>query len=230
MRAIALLRYADDLVALRVGVSLGETVALTLAPPGDEAKKLLTEARAAGAVRTLRLWDDALATTDYLGVAYALAATVRAALGDLSAPPTAILCGDRGRSAVGAAVAERLSLPHLSAVVGCAKMGDRVVARRRSGGRVRLYAAAPPLVLCVADASVVDATATAAAGWEAAASESPEEVWTLAQAGLQPHELAYRKRFRAQPLPGPTAAPRVFSDARKLADRLKRDGLLGGGH
>jgi electron transfer flavoprotein alpha/beta subunit len=229
MRVVVLLRVPDDLVALKVGVSLGDTIALTLAPPGGEGEKLLAEARLAGAVRTIRLWDEALATTDYLGIAYALAATVRAALGDLSNPPAAILCGDRGRSAVGAAVAERLGLPHLASVVGCGKMGERVVARRRAGGRVRLYAASPPLVLCVSDASVVDAGATEAAGWASAAADAKDEVWSLAQAGLQPHELAYRKRFRAQPLKGPVSAPRVFTDARKLAERLKRDGLIGGG-
>jgi len=226
MRTVVLLHAVEDLAALRLGATLAETTVVAVAPAGDAAEALLSRARDDGAARTVRLWDESLAATDYLGVAYALSAMVRTAVGDLAAQPTVILCGDRGRGAVGAAVAERLQVPHLSDVIGAQLVDGRVVARRRAGAVVRLYAARPPVVLCVS------ATAGAlpkpeAAGWTAAAGST--EDWTLEKVGLTPAELSYRKRFRPHPSPGPNATPRVFADVPSLLERLRSDGLLGSG-
>jgi electron transfer flavoprotein alpha/beta subunit len=223
-RAIALIHRSSELPLVRLGVSLGETIAIAVAPPGEAIESVLVEARKAGAARTVRLWDDAVDSTDYLGVAYTLAAAVRTVLGgDLTANPAVILCGDEGRAAVGPAVAERLAVPHLGDVLGASMMDARVVARRRSGSLIRLYAARPPVVLCV---SVADAT-TANAGAPPAGAAGSTEEWTLTQAGLTGAELAYRKRFRPQPSPGPTPSARVFSDVAELIERLRADGVLG---
>lgn len=225
MRTVALIHALEDLAALRLGTALGELTVITVAPPSDAAEALLSRARDDGAARTVRLWDESLAATDYLGVAYALAATVRTALKDVVAQPTVILCGDRGRGAVGPALAERLQVPHLSDVIGAQLVDGRVVARRRAGAVVRLYAARPPVVLCVS--ALAGALAKPeAAGWTAAAVSTEE--WTLEKVGLTPAELSYRKRFRPHPAPGPTATPRVFADAPSLLERLRSDGLLSG--
>jgi len=222
-RVFALLHRATELHVVRIAASLGETTAVTIAAAGTAADELLQEAVSAGAVRCVRLWDDALAATDYLGVAYTLAATVRALAGDLVERPAVVVCGDRGRGAVGPALAERLGVPHLGDVVGAQVTDGRVVARRRSGPLVRLYAAKPPVVLCVAGEHRPGAL-TEAAGWTAAVADT--EVWTLAQAGLTGAELAYRKRFRPQPQEGPRGQPKLFPDAAALAARLRDDGLL----
>lgn len=221
-RVVALVHRASELPLVRLGVSLGETTVVAVAPPGDAIEAVLSEARRLGAARTVQLWDAAVESTDYLGVAYALAATVRTLLGgDLAGNPAVVLAGDDGRGAVGPAVAERLSVPHLGDVIGASMMEARVVARRHSGAVVRLYAARPTVVLCVCTG---DVSANASANPNASGST---ESWTLQQAGLTGAELAYRKRFRPQWAPGPTPSPRLFKDVPALVERLRADGVLG---
>jgi electron transfer flavoprotein alpha/beta subunit len=231
-RAIALVRNASDLVAVRVAVGLGDTTVITLAAESAEIEALLAETRALGATRCVRLWDEALASTDYLGVAIALAGTIRAVCGELTSPPTVIVCGDQGRGAVGPAVAERLGLPHLGAVIGAELVEGRVVARRREGELVRMYAAKPPLVIHVsalAAPAPEAARAAEAAGWTEAVATT--EAWDLAKAGIAAHELAYRRRHRTElpsaGLAAPVVRPRVFPSAAALAARLRDDGLCG---
>lgn len=220
MRTIALLRRLADVALVGVGAALGDTVALTVAAE-EESRLLLTAARAAGARRLVRVWDAALDTTDYLGVAYALAAAVRA-LGDLQATPTLLLAGDRGRGAVGPAVAERLGVPLLGQVSAVELRDDKIVARRRARGEVRSFAAAPPALIClVVDGEPAQATVTVA----------PVEVesWTLSRVGLSAAELGYRKHFQPQPTEGPLRRAHRFDDVAALAARLRDEGLLRGG-
>lgn len=234
-RAIALVRNAADRAAVRIAVGLGDTTVIALAPERAEIEALLDESRTLGATRCVRLWDETMAATDFLGVAIALAATIRAVAGDLTSPATVIVSGDQGRGAVGPALADRLGLPHLGAVIGAEVVDGRVVARRREGEVVRLYAAKPPLVLHVSATAASTATAAAgaaeAAGWTEAVATT--EVWDLAKAGLSPHELAYRRRYRTErPAPGGEARiarPRTFPSAGELAARLRDDGLCGNG-
>jgi len=233
-RAIALVRNAADLVAARVAVGLGDTTVIALAPDSPAIEELLGETRTLGATRCVRLWDEALASTDYLGVAIALAGTIRSVCGELASTATVIVCGDQGRGAVGPALAERLGLPHLGAVIGAELVDGRLVARRREGEVVRLYAAKPPVVVhvsAVVAPSKEAASAAEAAGWTEAVTTT--EVWDLAKAGVPAHELAYRRRYRTEHptteggAPAPAARPRLFSSAAALAARLRDDGLCG---
>lgn len=233
-RAVALVRTRADLAAVRIAVGLGDTTVVALAPDGPEIEALLDESRTLGAIRCVRLWDDTLATTDFLGVAIALAATIRTAVGDLGAPPTVIVSGDQGRGAVGPALAERLGLPHLGAVIAAELVDGRVVARRREGEVERLYAGKPPLVLHVSATATPPPTAAAgaaeAAGWTEAVATT--EAWNLEKAGLTPHELAYRRRFRTERAIGVEPVrprPKTFPSAEALAARLRDDGLCGSG-
>ena len=219
VRVAALVHRADDLSTVRLGVQLGETTAIALAPPGDVSEEVMRASRAVGAARTVRVWDDAIVSTDYLGIAFTLAATVRTLMGDLTQGQAVILCGDGGLGAVGPALAERLGVPHLGHVFAVGRGEGRVIVRRGAGAEMRAYAGTPPVVLCVTP----DGKPTPADG-----GTGTTEVWTLEQAGIAAAEVAYRKRFRARPEPGPTAKPRVFDDARALAARLLADGLVGG--
>jgi electron transfer flavoprotein beta subunit len=216
MRAVALLRRAADLALVRAGVELGACTAIAVAPEA-EARPLLAAARAAGATRALHLWDAALDGNDYLATATVLAAMVRTAAGDAALPATIVLAGDRGRGAVGPALAERMQLPLLGQVLGVARDGKRVTARRRFRGVVKLYAAELPAVVCL----LLDDEATLPT-----APPAEIESWTLARAGLTAAELTYRKRFSPHPSPGPQRQPRQLADARALAERLRADGLL----
>jgi len=243
-RALVLLAGREDLSLVAVGTSVGETTVLSLLPDTSDNEQLLHDARNLGAVRCIRLWDDSLGTTDFLGLGYTLAAAIKKAMGDLAAPPTVILAGDRGRGAVGPTVADRLQLPHLGDVLSVKLLDDRVVARRRAQreGVVRLYAARPPMVLQIrstAGAAIEvpqPASSDEAAGWMEALST---EAWSLADVGITASELAYRRRFRPRTVAElgngrtpPVARPRVFASATDLLLRLQADGLVdhtGGG-
>jgi electron transfer flavoprotein beta subunit len=220
MRSLALVRRAADLALVRAGATLGECRALALLPP-DEARPLLQAARHAGAVQAIHMWDAALESVDYLGVATALAAIVRATARDLAA--TAILAGDRGRSAVGPALAERLQLPLLAQVIGVERDGERLLARRRFRGVLKLYAVTPPAVVCL----LLDEAASTPAPGESKAEPKPEvESWTLERVGLTAAELIYRRRFLPHLSPGPEHKPRRLKDVRALLERLRADGLV----
>jgi electron transfer flavoprotein alpha/beta subunit len=221
VRAFALIHRPSDLAAVRAATKLGETTAVAALPALASASQLLGRARALEAVRAIRLWDDALDATDYLGVAIALAGVVRTLAPDpASLASTVIFCGEGGRGVVGPALAERLQLPHLGGVLGVSAVDDRLIVRRRDGAVVRLYAGSAPAVLCVVDPGP--------AGDEPSAPDDSEQ-WTLERCGLTPAEVSYRRRFRPRASAGPAAAPRKFADAHALAARLRGDGFVGHG-
>jgi electron transfer flavoprotein alpha/beta subunit len=220
MRAVALLRRAPDVALVRAAAALGDVVALAAAPDEPETRAMLAAARAAGAGRLVRLWEPALDAADYLGVGYALAAAVRGAVGDLGAAPTVILAGDRGRGAVGPAVAERLGVPLLGQVHAVELRDGRLVARRRARGLVRSFAATPPALVCV-----VVAEATAAPSGQDTILEGVED-WTLSKIGMSAAEVGYRRRFAPQPATAPTPHPLRLAGAAALLARLRADGLV----
>ena len=223
-RAIVLVRRAADVALVRAATALGETIAIAVGAEG-ETLPVLAAARAAGAGRALRLWDPGLETTDYLGVAYTLAAAVKT-IGDPTATPTVILAGDRGRGVVGPAVAERLGVPLLGQVLTVALDDGKLVAKRRGREVVRSYAAALPALACV----IVDgATAAPGSAADAAATSDGIESWTLSNVGLSAAELSYRKHFATRPAVGPMRVPRRFDDVGALVKQLRAEGLLRGG-
>ncbi|HXU71533.1 MAG TPA: hypothetical protein VN947_19505 [Polyangia bacterium] len=219
-RAIVLCKRASDVALVRAATALGETTAIAVAKEADAAP-VLRAAGAAGAKKLVRLWDPGLETTDYLGVAYTLAAAVKS-LGDLAATPTVILAGDRGRGVVGPAVAERLGVPLLGQVVSVALDDGKLVAKRRARDVVRSYAAALPALACVllGEAPAPDASAT---------SDVAVDAWTLSSVGLSAAELSYRKHFATKPAKGPTAKPRRFESIAALVAQLRAEGLVRGG-
>jgi electron transfer flavoprotein alpha/beta subunit len=220
MRAIALVRRPADVALVRAAAGLGQVTALAALPDAPEARALLAAARAAGATRLVRLWEPALDSADYLGVAWALAAAVRAVAGELAVSPMVILAGDRDRAAVGPAVAERLGLPLLGQVTAVELRDGRVIAQRRARGMLRTFAAAPPALVCMP-------VAVAAPGLGATEPAAVEiEVWTLSKVGISATELSHRRRFASTPTTGPIARPRRLPDTAALLERLRDEGLL----
>jgi electron transfer flavoprotein alpha/beta subunit len=219
MRAVALIGRPADVALVRAATAIGDTVALT-ARDEETARPLLAAARAAGAKRLVRVWDPALETTDYLGLAYALAAAVRAS-GEL-ATTTVILAGDRGRCVIGPAVAERLSIPLLGRALGVELRDGKVVARRCGRDVVRSYSATPPALVCL--------TLDGSAGTAAAPGDVDDvESWTLSKVGLSAAELSYRKHFAPTPALAPTPEARRFDSIESLLERLRAEGLVRGG-
>jgi len=217
-RAIVLVKRAADVALVGAATALGETTAIAVGAEAD-VLPVLAGARAAGATRLVRLWDPGLEATDYLGVAYTLAAAIRA-IGDPTATPTAILAGDRGRGVVGPAVAERLGLPLLGQVLSVESRDGKLMARRRGRDVVRSYAALLPALVCL----IVDPEAASTGGTDA----GEVEAWTLPKVGLSAAELSYRKHFATKPAKGPTRKPRRFPDVAALAAQLRADGLIRG--
>ncbi len=213
MKVIALVRHGRGLPA---ALALGETTAVGLTPPGAEGA--LAAALAAGAARAVALWSPELAETDYLGLASVLATLARHLGFDV------VVAGEGARGAIAPSVAERLALPHLSGVTAAEPFGDgaRVVARRRSGAALHRFAGTPPLVLGVRGTPLGLRSSEASPVPAGAAVERIEP----SAAGINPAELAWRRRFRPRPADGPAHRPRLFPDAASLASRLAADGLL----
>jgi electron transfer flavoprotein alpha/beta subunit len=224
MRAVALIRRAADLPIVGAAAKVGETVALIAAADDAETRSLLAAAKTAGAARLVRVWDPSLDAADYLGVAYVLAAAVRAAVGELAA--TLIVAGDRGRGSVGPAVAERLGVPLLGQALTVGVHEGKLRVERRSRGLVRTLTSAPPALIGL----LVD-EATPPVLHESAAENGAAvdiESWTLSKVGMSAAELAYRRRFAPAPAPGmPAASPPLrLPDAAALVARLRADGLV----
>jgi len=220
IRVIALVGSGRGLEA---ALRLGEVTALALTPPDDELG--LVRARAAGAARAVALWDESLRDTDYYGGSQALASAVRHLGFDL------VVCSDGDRGLVGPALADRLGVPHVSGAVDVALRDGRVVATRPAGGRLHLLSATPPAVVSLCGAPLARAAPEAGAGAANPASGPAIDRLGIADVGIAPGELRWRRRFSPRPQPEgatpPVARPLRLPDASALFDRLRADGFLG---
>ena len=213
----ALLEDARDLPLLGIAAGLGEVVALSVRGTSS-ADTTLLDALARGASRAVQVSDPIFDAVDYLAVAHTLACAVRHLCVPHGSPPVVVLAGDRGRGAVGPAVAERLTLPHLGAVYGVELARDHLLVDRQLGASVQRLRGTPPVVL----ACVLPREAPA----PVAATPSVElELLDLDALHITQQELLHRRRFRPEPGAALPSAPRVFASVDRLADRLARDGV-----
>ncbi len=200
--------------ALPCALGLGEVTALVLGDP--DGARGVAAAMAAGVARVVAIAEDGIVATDYLGAAQVVASAARKLGFDV------IVAGAGHRGALGPAVAERLSLLHLTGVVEARIDDQAVIARRRAGGFVRTYRAPLPVVLCASAALALEAPPASPSV------ETPIERLTLAEIGVAPAELGWRRRFAPQPATGPTPRPRVLPDVPALVERLRAERLVGG--
>ncbi len=133
-------------VQLKEAAGEGEVVAITVG--NEEAEEALLSALAKGADRAIRVWDDALAEADALGVARVLAG----AIGPES--PDLVLCGvqssDAVNSATGIALAGYLDLPHVAVVKNLQLDGSSAtVERELEGGLVEILRIGLPALLTI---------------------------------------------------------------------------------
>ena len=143
-----------DLLALVCGVELksdpqDEVLVLTMGPP--QAREGLVECLALGADRAQLLTDRALAGSDTLATARALALALEAEQPDL------IICGRNSSDAetgqVGPELAELLGIPHISQVSQLEYRRDRnhIVARRVTDDGYQLMECPLPALVCVTE-------------------------------------------------------------------------------
>jgi electron transfer flavoprotein alpha/beta subunit len=219
-----LLEDERDLALVPAAVPLGDVVALSCAAAveGERVDALLQRAASLGAGRQVRVVDPVILGVDYLAIAHVLACAVRHLSESRSDSPVLVLAGDRGRGAVGPAVAERLAVPHLSAVRAARFERDRLLVERVGGADMRRYLGAPPVVL---DWALPPGPPSPAASDAQREAKPSVETLSLDTLQITAPELQYRRRFRPQGGAGPRSRPHLVSNVESLGDRLTRDGL-----
>jgi len=223
---------------LRLAAAFGTDAVAIAAGPARREDRVLAMALRAGANRAVRLGADGIDDLDYLGLAEALAATVRSIAADL------VTCGDRSiderTGAIGPALAELLGYAHVTGVASVAVDGPRILCERFGDGRRDKLAVKRPAVLCARppraneperetnDASVASA-ATAGAATRHRARTPTQAIDTLDpdEVGLDMRRLAPRKNTagRLRPVRGGKTASIVASPA-ELVARLRAEALL----
>ena len=213
----ALLEDARDLSLVSLAAGLGEVIALSVRGTSSPDATLLG-ALARGASRAVQISDPIFDNVDYLAVAHTLACAVRHLCAPLGVPPVVVLAGDRGRGAVGPAVAERLSLPHLGAVYAVELARDHLLVDRQLGATVQRLRGTPPVVLACVLPREAPVPVSASPFVEV-------ELLDLEALHITQQELLHRRRFRPEPGPALPSTPRLFASVDRLADRLARDGV-----
>ena len=143
-----------DLLGINMAVDLkagaeDSVIALSMGPPN--AAEGLTQCYALGADRGILLSDRALAGSDTLATAQALALALQRESADL------IVCGRNSSDAetgqVGPEVAELMGLPHISNVrkLDVDRAGNRVVAERATDEGYQVIECPLPAVVCVTE-------------------------------------------------------------------------------
>ncbi len=143
-----------DLLGINMAVDLKDgaddsVIALSMGPPN--AAEGLTQCYALGADRGILLSDRALAGSDTLATAQALALALQRESADL------IVCGRNSSDAetgqVGPEVAELMGLPHISNVrkLDVDRAGNRIVAERATDEGYQVIECPLPAVVCVTE-------------------------------------------------------------------------------
>lgn len=123
-----------------------EVVVATIGP--DRAGQSLRTALGMGADRAIHIWDDALASTDCLGIAKALAAVAKSENFDLIF--TGLMSDDANYGLTGPMLAELLGIPHITSVVKTDfKNGEIEVERELEGGALEVASIPQPCLLAV---------------------------------------------------------------------------------
>ncbi|MEE8557838.1 MAG: electron transfer flavoprotein subunit beta/FixA family protein [Myxococcota bacterium] len=123
-----------------------EVVVACIGP--DRVQQSLRTALGMGADRAIHIWDDALASTDSIGVAKALAAAAKDENFDLVL--MGLMADDTNHGVTGPYLAELLGLPHITAVVKTElKNGEIVVERELEGGALEVASTPRPCLLAV---------------------------------------------------------------------------------
>ncbi|HUQ07795.1 MAG TPA: hypothetical protein VM261_35115 [Kofleriaceae bacterium] len=221
---------------LRIAAALGTDAIAIAAGPSRREDRVLAMALRAGASRAVRLGADGIDDLDYLGLAEALAATVRSVSADL------VTCGDRSiderTGAIGPALAELLGYAHLTGVVSVAVDGPRILCERFGDGRRDKLAVKRPVVLCMRPPRAVDSEResndtpnpfTPSSSPRVRARTAPQAIDALDadEVGLDLRRLAPRKNTggRLRPVRGGKQATILASPA-ELVARLEAEALL----
>jgi electron transfer flavoprotein beta subunit len=161
-----------------------EVIALSMGPPS--AAEVLRHALAMGCDQAVLISDPALAGSDTLATARALAAAVRKLGG-----AELIICGDHSSDGdtgqVGPELAELLGLPQATYAVSLAVAGGRLLVRRRLSGYLETVELPLPALVTVLQ-EVGKPRRPSLRGLKQAR-QAPLTTWTLADLGLAAGEV-----------------------------------------
>jgi electron transfer flavoprotein beta subunit len=124
----------------------GEVVVACIGP--DRVQQSLRTALGMGADRAIHIWDEALASTDSVGIATTLAAAAASENFDLVL--MGLMADDSNFGITGPFLAERLGMPHVTSVVKAEfNNGELQVERELEGGTLEVLSIPRPCLLAV---------------------------------------------------------------------------------
>ena len=196
-----------------------EVVVATIGP--DRASQSLRTALGMGADRAIHIWDDALASTDSLGIAKALAAVAKSESFDLIL--TGLMSDDANYGLTGPMLAELLGIPHITSVVKTDfKNGEIEVERELEGGALEVASIPQPCLLAVQTG--INEVRYASLKGIMQAKKKPIDVKTPSDVGIDAGELDRpRLVWEAMELPPERAGAKLIDgEPREAAEELAR--------
>jgi electron transfer flavoprotein alpha/beta subunit len=212
--AEALLGCCDAAALATALATTAKVAVLSVGPPLED--EALRHALAHGAARAIRVWDPLLAGLDYHAVARVLAAAIRRLPHELVF--TGDMSEDEGQGAIGPAVAEALSLPHVTGATWVHWSSPHALVTRREQNLIRTLRVPSPALVAVRTGPPLPDPVT---------SSVEIEVLDLAALGIEARELAHRDRCVGRPSPVRLHGnPTLLRDPSDLVARLRAERLL----
>jgi electron transfer flavoprotein beta subunit len=164
-----------------------EVVVACIGP--DRVQQSLRTALGMGADRAIHIWDEALASTDSLGIAKTLAAAARSENFDLVL--MGLMSDDANYGITGPYLAELLGMPHVTSVVKAEfKNGEMQIERELEGGALEVLSIPRPCLLAVQTG--INEVRYASLKGIMQAKKKPLDKKTLADLGLSADDVAPR--------------------------------------
>jgi electron transfer flavoprotein beta subunit len=203
-----------------------EVIVVTIGP--ERVTQALRTALGMGADRAIQVWDDALAATDPLGMAKALAAVAKEESPDL------VLCGlmadDDNYSLLGPMLAELAGLPYATGVVKIERQnGELVVERELEGGALEVRSVPTPCLLTIQTG--INEVRYASLKGIMQAKKKPLDQKGLGDLGLQAGDIAPKVTLEKMYPPPKGEGAEILDGAPadvagKLVSKIKELGLL----
>ena len=203
-----------------------EVVVASIGP--DRVTQSLRTALGMGADRAIQIWDDALAQTDSLGIAKALAAVAKGENPDVIF--TGLMSDDANYALTGPMLAELVDVPHATAVVKTDfKNGSVEVERELEGGTLEVISV--PLPCLIAVQTGINEVRYASLKGIMQAKKKPLEKKSLGDLGLDAGAVAPKLTVEKVYTPPKTQGAEMLEGsadeiAKKATAKIKELGLL----
>jgi electron transfer flavoprotein beta subunit len=203
-----------------------EVVVACIGP--DRVQQSLRTALGMGADRAIHIWDEALASTDSVGIANTLAAAARSENFDLVL--MGLMADDSNFGITGPVLAERLGMPHVTSVVKAEfKNGEIQIERELEGGTLEVLSIPRPCLLAVQTG--INEVRYASLKGIMQAKKKPLDKKTLADLGLSEQDVAPRVKIDKIYTPPKGEGAEILQGspdevAQQIVTKVKELGLL----